>query len=291
MIWKKNYLLVGLLSLSGPSLAAITFQEALDLALQNNEDILIQKERIQKASYTYKKAQGAHLPTLTGTSSINRSKTETSLTQTHSTTKTYGVTLATDLYSGHATSLTIKQALLKKKQGHTGLKQIKLGLLRKLRESFTRALYAQKYVKLFGRILKRKRENYDFFRLRYPGGLEPQWAFKQAKIDYKEAKWEFKEAKKDKEIALKTLYLTIGLPFPEKNQLTLKGNFELGKLPNLEKLKKRVSSKHLDLLYQNQDIQWKDKAIGIKRPVTCQAWGYLQITPFLKETRERKPEH
>ncbi|MEC7181552.1 MAG: TolC family protein, partial [Bdellovibrionota bacterium] len=221
---------IGLLILSNSSLASLSFKEAIDLAFQNNEDILIQKERIQKAHYTHKKAQGAHYPTLTGSSSLTRSRAETSITETYSTTKTYGVTLATDIYSGNATNLAVKQAIIKKRQGRTSLKQIKLGLLRKLRESFARALYAQKYVKLSRRILKRKRDNYDFFRLRYPGGLEPLWAFKQAKTEYKEAQWELKEAEKDKELTLKTLYLHIGLPFPEKNRLSLKGSFKLFKL-------------------------------------------------------------
>ena len=256
---------IGLLILSNSSLASLSFKEAIDLAFQNNEDVLIQKERIQKAHYTHKKAQGAHYPTLTGSSSLRRSRAETSITETYSTTKTYGVTLATDIYSGNATNLAVKQAIIKKRQGRTSLKQIKLGLLRKLRESFARALYAQKYVKLSRRILKRKRDNYDFFRLRYPGGLEPLWAFKQAKTEYKEAKWELKEAEKDKELTLKTLYLHIGLPFPEKNRLSLKGSFKLFKLPSLKDLKGRVSQKHLDLKYQNQDIDWKNKAIGIKK--------------------------
>ena len=260
---------IGFLVLSNTSLASLTFKEVIDLAFQNNEDVLIQKERIQKAHYAHKKTQGLHYPTLTGSSSLTRSRAKTSITDTYSTTKTYGVTLATDIYSGNATNLAVKQAIVKKRQGHTSLKQIKLGLLRKLRESFARALYAQKYVKLSRRILKRKRENYDFFRLRYPGGLEPLWAFKQAKTDYKEAKWELREAKKDKELTLKTLYLHMGLPFPEKNRLSLKGSFKLFKLPKLKDLKVRVSHKHVDLKYQNQDIDWKNKAIGIKKA------GYL----------------
>ena len=130
MTWtKNNFLASGFLILSCLStkvLGGVTFKESLELAFKNNEDVLIQKERIQKAAYTYKKARGAHFPTLTGSSSLNRSKVETSLTQAHTTTNTYGVTLATDLYSGNATNLTVKQALLKKKQGKTGLKQIKL---------------------------------------------------------------------------------------------------------------------------------------------------------------------
>ena len=54
MTWtKSNFITYGFLLLSCLTtkvLGGVTFEETLELAFKNNEDVLIQKERIQKAA-------------------------------------------------------------------------------------------------------------------------------------------------------------------------------------------------------------------------------------------------
>ncbi|MEE2744022.1 MAG: TolC family protein [Bdellovibrionota bacterium] len=254
--------LIGLyILLLSSSVNAMTWKEALSIALSRNEDILIRKENIKKATYTHKKAIGGHLPTLTGSSSYTQAETETATT----TTTSYGATLGLDLYSGFKTYHTVEQAKILKQQSKTSLSQRKLILTNNLRESFARALYAQKYVKLSRKILKRKKENFDFFRLLYPNGLEPRWALTKSKAEWKEAKWEVEKAFTNKELALRNLYLHMGLEYPVGRSVTLKGNFELPPLIKYKELEKNNLPNHPDLLYQTQDILVKEKEISKKK--------------------------
>ncbi|MEE2743388.1 MAG: TolC family protein, partial [Bdellovibrionota bacterium] len=80
-----------------------------------------------------------------------------------------------------------------------------------------------------------------------------------------EAKWEVEKAFSNKELALRKLYLRMGLEYPVRKAVTLKGNFELPPLATFKELEKKHLPNHPDLLYQNQDILVKEKEISKKK--------------------------
>jgi outer membrane protein TolC len=145
----------------------LTFDEAINIALRDNRDIMLKAEDIKKAKEKIAEAKGSLLPTLNFTGSWTDARgyyaKDLGQTTTQSTLKQY-------LYKGGKTVNTIAQNKYELEVSDALLEKTKLEVILNVKKAFYTLLLADEFVNLNKGIVDNTEEHLNLIRERYKNG-------------------------------------------------------------------------------------------------------------------------
>ncbi len=122
----------------------------------------------------------------------------------------YNLSAGVTLFSGFSRLNNLRIQLIELQVVHENYKRTLANLIASLKESFINVYYAQETVKLSTKILNRRKQNYELVKLKYESGREDLGSLLRVEADMLQANYELNRATRALEMAVRTLFKTMG---------------------------------------------------------------------------------
>ena len=207
---------------------ALTLDECLREAAENNPNLASAAAAAQKAKYDYKASYGDMLPqiSLGADSSRNHSESADGTGNT-SDGASYGISASQSLFTGGRNRAAVDSASARLKSVEADLSDRRATLSYDVRGAFAQLLFAQEQVDLAREIAKRRKENLELIQLRYEGGRENKGAVLLTQASSRDAEFGVAQAERFLVVARRQLARVLGRD--EADELQIAGKLEAGR--------------------------------------------------------------
>jgi outer membrane protein len=188
--------LILIICLAGSSLS-LSWQEAVEVAGQNSNELRSARKELESSEWIYKTAVSTFMPQL----SANASMTETSSSTTSAKSYSYGFSATQYLFKGMAGVYGIQSAYADVEYKKANLKATRASVYYDLRSAFIDLLYTQENIKLLENILRQRKQNSSLIQLRYESGKEDKGNLMTTKAEQAQAEYDLSSAKRDLKLA------------------------------------------------------------------------------------------
>lgn len=163
-----------LLCLSRPGLAQ-GWEATINLARQNNPDLLSAAKQAQSAEWSYYKSFSPFLPQVSASAASGRSSAS------------YGLSVSQSLFSGFDNYLSFLAAKDDYDYYQASKQKAEADIFLQLRQAFVDLRFADEYIALYKKILERRQNNADLIKLRFESGREDKGALLRTEADQADA--------------------------------------------------------------------------------------------------------
>lgn len=174
---------------------ALTWNEALSLAQENNNELKSAKKQLESYTWTYKKAYTAFLPQLSASASM--SQTGTSEAKSYA----YGLSATQYLFKGLDNIYNLQSAYAEVEYYQASLQSVTATVLYDVRSAFVDLFVSQKNIELLDNILKQRNGNTRLIKLRYESGREDKGNLMRTQADEAQAGYDLSSARRDLKLA------------------------------------------------------------------------------------------
>lgn len=191
LLWgSKFFVLISILSAGASGSETLTFGQCLDLAKNNNAEILASEESLQSKKFQINSFRGSYFPQISGSLSYQQTGPANSVGVNTGT--SYGASLnaTQNLFAGFADVTKVEQAEQETRVAYANLQLIKAKVSYELKAAYANMLYAKDTEKLTKDFQKRREDNLRMVELRFENGREnkgslllSQAYLAQAKVD------------------------------------------------------------------------------------------------------------
>jgi len=232
------------------TLQAITVEEAIDVALENNLQVLLAEEKLKEAEQGIKGAVAEYFPSLSFTGNYTHLGEVPSMAipgfgefpMGEQDTTSLTLSLTQPLYTSGKLTLSKKQAQLNYEKALQDLKNTRTELVFKVRQSFYSVLLARESVKIAKKALDQAELHLKVVESFYKTGRASRFDLLRAKVEVANLKPEFIKAKNSLDLAKENLAIILSSP---SSSFKVEGNLEFEPL-NLsldEAIKTALSSR------------------------------------------------
>ena len=213
---------------------AISLNDAIDIALKNNLQIILARERVRQAEQKVKEATAGYLP------SINLNGTYTHLGKVPSMSTPFGefpmgeqdttsltFSLTQPLYTGGRLTLNSKQAKLNYLRAEKELQQTQSEVIYQVKEGFYSVLLATKNLEIAQRALNQAKAHLEIVESFYKSGRASRFDLLRAKVEVANLKPDVIKARNNLSLARERLAGILSVP---SSSLDLEGELEFKSL-------------------------------------------------------------
>jgi len=213
---------------------AISLNDAIDIALKNNLQISLTRERVRQAEQKVKEATAGYLP------SINLNGTYTHLGKVPSMSTPFGefpmgeqdttsltFSLTQPLYTGGRLTLNSKQAKLNYLRAEKELQQTQSEVIYQVKEGFYSVLLATKNLEIAQRALNQAKAHLEIVESFYKSGRASRFDLLRAKVEVANLKPDVIKARNNLSLARERLAGILSVP---SSSLDLEGELEFKSL-------------------------------------------------------------
>ncbi|MFH1684553.1 MAG: TolC family protein [Candidatus Margulisiibacteriota bacterium] len=188
---------------------ALTWDEAVNLAAKNSNELISAQKGLESTEWSYKRAFSTFLPQLSASASLSNSQSGTTAAWSES--YSYGLSASQSLFRGTEGIYSIQSAYANVEYEKASLQSTKASVLYDLRSAFITVLIAQENVKLLEKILDQRKSNAQLIQLRYDSGKEDKGNLMGTNADEAGAKYDLSSAKRDLKLARLKLSQLLGV--------------------------------------------------------------------------------
>lgn len=221
-----------------PADALSEWDKLIELASQQNPDLMQAKASLERAHFEYRKSYAAFMPQITASAGYRTGGYDT-LSSTVSEEYTLGLSARQSLFAGLKDYGNVKKAGYAVKGAQHAFNETGARVTAELRNAYTRYSYATEFIKLAEKIKDRRKNNVRLVQLRFEGGREHKGSYLLSSASYDFSVYEFEQAKRDLKVA-HTEILRVLSGNPEDN-LQLTGSLSTGETliePDLRQIAK-----------------------------------------------------
>lgn len=242
-IMNKNLIVAVFLFILVTSVSALTWQEALVLAEENNSELVSARKELEASEWTYKRSYSAFLPQLSASASLTESGT--SAAKSYS----YGLSVTQYLFKGGDNFFDLQSAQAGLDSQRASYQSTVADVYYEIRSTFVDLLASQDNVILLKKILEQRKENARLINLLYESGKEDKGNMLLTQADLEQAEYDLASAERDlKLVQLKlTQILNVSVEsVSETRELSFSKESDLEKLvaasPNYSSAKYNLES-------------------------------------------------
>lgn len=207
---------------------ALTLDECLREAAENNPNLASAAAAAQKAKYDYKASYGDMLPQISLGADNTRNYSESADgTGNTSDGASYGISASQSLFTGGRNRAAVDSASARLKSVEADLADRRATLSYDVRSAFAQLLFAQEQVALAREIAKRRKENLELIQLRYEGGRENKGAVLLTQASSRDAEFGVAQAERFLVVARRQLARVLGRD--EADEIQTAGKLETGR--------------------------------------------------------------
>ncbi len=253
--------------------ATLTIDDAVTMALKNNQDYLIAKSQLEKADAEIQKATAGALPTLSFGSSYTRNlKIPTIVFGGESfrfgtdNQMDIGLNLTQPIWLGGRVFTAMKIAKIYKRYTEDMVREAEGQIVYGVRRAFLGAILTQDVVMVYRDALATAELNFDIVNKMYSQGVVSEYEYLRAQVEVANLRPQLTQTQNGAVIALESLKNLIGAKLSES--LELRYEFDstiVGRELNLEYLQKLASANRAALQQQEHLTDITRRAIGIAK--------------------------
>ena len=253
--------------------ATLTIDDAVTMALKNNQDYLIAKSQLDKAEAEIQKATAGALPTLSFGSSYTRNLKVPTLVFGGESFRfgtdnqmDIGLNLTQPIWLGGRVFTAMKIAKIYKKYSEDMVREAEGQITYGVRRAFLGAILTQDVVKVYKDALAATELNLDIVNKMYSQGVVSEYEYLRAQVEVANLRPQLTQTQNGAVIALESLKNLIGVKLSES--LELRYEFDstiVGRELNLEYLQKLASANRASLQQQEHLTDITRRAIGIAK--------------------------
>lgn len=231
-----------------PATERITWQDCVDRVARQNPEIAAAREKLSSSTSKKKAAYSGFLPKLTGSGNVNRGNSY-SFSQLggvplntpagDSSVSSVSLQLTQNIFAGFRDASLVEQTQANEEVSVATLDQSAVQASYDLRSAFAGLLYAQSYLDLSERIIKRREENAQLVELHFESGIENKGSVMLSKAFVGQARYDKTVARNDFDVARQQLARVMGLD--DAKEFTISGGMPLsepGPEPDLKAIAK-----------------------------------------------------
>ena len=223
----------------------LTLQECIYLAKENSPKMVQLKTAIEKSQVGMTSAYSSYYPSLNLSSSY-RNNEGSSGERTNSYSASLG--LSYPFYQGGSIRAGIKIAKARVEIAEENYRQGEDDLILSVKEAFFKILLKQEQIALAEDVLKRRKEDLVFIKLKYDAGRESAPAVKESEASLSQAEYDKKQAEEELTLAKIELNLLIGRP--RRAELSIGYTDENISFPSLNTIIEQAKTERSDIRYQ-----------------------------------------
>ncbi len=236
-----NGLLIPLSSLrAAPN--SLTWQAAVAEASRNNAELKAAQENLRAANANVQVARAGYLPKISAsfTAGVNGSDANrsgggaSSLAQLQAeTSESFGASLEASetIFDGFATQSRVSQAQSRVQESEQQIQILKARLSYDLKTAYSGMMQAQRSLRLYQDIIKRREENLRLVELRFAAGQENKGAVRLSEAYLRQARFEEMQARDSFHVARSRLNKVLGRA--DDSSYDLKNDVPIGEIPGL----------------------------------------------------------
>lgn len=253
--------------------ATLTIDDAVTMALKNNQDYLIAKSQLEKADAEIQKATAGALPTLSFGSSFTRNLKVPTLVFGGESFRfgtdnqmDIGLNLIQPIWLGGKVFAAMKIAKIYKKYTEDMVREAEGQITYGVRRAFLQAILTQDVVKVYRDALATAELNLDIVNKMHSQGVVSEYESLRAQVEVANLRPLLTQTQNGAVIALESLKSLIGVTLSES--LELRYEFDstiVGRELNLEYLQKLASANRAALQQQEHLTDITRRAIGIAK--------------------------
>jgi outer membrane protein TolC len=225
---------------AAPSL--LTWQAAVSEASRNNAELKAAQENLQAANANVQVARAGYLPQVSAsfTAGVNGSDasagnfTPSSYADLQARTQdSYGASIQASetIFDGFATQSRVSQAQSRVQEAEQQIQILKARLSYDLKTSYSGMMQAQRSLRLYQDIIKRREENLRLVELRFAGGQENKGAVRLSEAYLRQARFEEMQARDNLSVARSRLNKVLGRA--DDSSYELRNDVPIGDIPGL----------------------------------------------------------
>jgi len=253
--------------------SAITIDDAVGMALKNNQDYLIAKSQLEKAEAEIQKATAGALPTLSFGSSYTRNLKIPMMVFGGESFRfgtdnqmDIGLNLTQPIWLGGKVFVAMKIAKIYKSYTEDMVREAEGQIVYGVRRAFLGAILTQDVVKVYKDALATAELNLDIVNKMYSQGVVSEYEYLRAQVEVANLRPQLTQTQNGAVIALESLKNLIGAKLSES--LELRYEFDstiVGRELNLEYLQKLARANRASLQQQEHLADITRRAIGIAK--------------------------
>jgi outer membrane protein len=228
----------------------LTLQDCLSLARENNPKLIQLKTSIEQSRVGVTSAYSSYYPSMSLSSSY-RNNEVFSGEGTGSYSTSIGVSYP--LYQGGYIRTGVKIAKAKVKIAQEDYRQGEDEITLSVKEAFFKILQKQEQIALAEDVLKRRKEDLVFIKLKYDAGRESAPAVKESEANLSQAEYDKKQA--EDELTLAKIELNLLLGRPRRAEVSLTYEDEDIKFPSLDSLIREAKTERPDIRSQRVNTE------------------------------------
>lgn len=222
------------------AVSTLNWQTAVAEAGRNNAELKAAQENLQAAQNNIQVARANYLPTVAATFTAGRSGSDASGASARSSTfaelqskavDSYGASLEASetIFDGFATQSRVSQARSQLAQSEQQLQILRARLSYDLKSAYSGMMQAQRSLRLYQDIIKRREENLRLVELRFDAGQENKGAVRLSEAYLKQARFEESQARDNLSVNRSKLNTVLGRG--DDNAYELKDDVPITEIP------------------------------------------------------------
>ncbi len=200
---------------------SLTWQMAITEASRNNAELRAAQENLQAANSSVQIARATYLPQLSASfsaglqgndASNSRAQAEALAQLQGKATESFGASLTASqtIFDGFATQARVNQAQARVRQSELQIQSLKARLSYDLKSAYTGMMQAQRSLRLYLDIIRRRQDNLRLVELRFAGGQENRGAVALSEAYLKQARFEELQARDSLSVTRSRLNKVLG---------------------------------------------------------------------------------
>lgn len=209
----KLLIFMGLITSISPLFAkTISFDEAVDMAAANNNQLSAQKDYLESSRYLKKAATSSFMPSLSAQLGYDYQESEKQgLSKTTSDGYDAALSLRLNLFNGFSDYQNYQQADIKVATQEETLKETKASVSYELKNALANYFYAKDSVTISKEIVHRRKENLDMVQLRFESGRENKGSVMLSEAYLQNAQLDLLKAENNYQISLTSVRKVLNL--------------------------------------------------------------------------------
>lgn len=221
---------------------SLTWVTAVSEASRNNAELKAAQENLQAANANVQVARAGYLPRITasftaGVNGTDRSSPTFSPSSYEglqaSTSDSYGASIEASetIFDGFATQSQVSQAQARVQESEQQIQILKARLSYDLKSAYSGMMQAQRSLRLYQDIIKRREENLRLVELRFAAGQENKGAVRLSEAYLRQARFEEMQARDNFNVARSRLNKVLGRP--DDSSYELRNDVPTSEIPGL----------------------------------------------------------
>ncbi len=188
----------------------LTWNKAVDLAIQNNSDLQAAQANLRALKFTEKSLRSGYLPELSASLSGSQSgllNEDTDPNENY----TASLNLSQNLFSGFVTLERLNQAQANTRVSDANLQLTAARIAFELKSNFENLVFASQFIALTKDIVRRREDNLKMVTLRFESGRENKGSVLLSRANLSQAKFEVLQAENNRAVVKLQLDRSLGI--------------------------------------------------------------------------------